>query len=71
MDHFAMLTPHEQLVETVLHKGKWKFYQELMELSLDHKKFLVDHLENHWYKLGNSEVLYFAAHCVQISLFVW
>jgi len=22
MDHFAMLTPHEQLVETVLHIGQ-------------------------------------------------
>jgi len=23
MDHFAMLTPHEQLVETVLYIGQW------------------------------------------------
>jgi len=23
MDHFAMLTPHEQPVETVLHIGQW------------------------------------------------
>jgi len=23
MDHFAMLTPHERLVETVLHIGHW------------------------------------------------
>jgi len=23
MDHFAVLTPHEQLVETVLDTGQW------------------------------------------------
>ena len=33
-----MLTPHEQLVETVLHIGA--FYQGFMELS-------VEHVENH------------------------
>jgi len=33
MDHFALLTPHEQLIETVLHIGQWTqgmFNQEFM-----------------------------------------
>jgi len=33
MGHFAMLTPHEQLVETVLHAGQWPFYQRFIEHS--------------------------------------
>jgi len=36
MGHFALLTPDEQLVETVLHIGQWTFYQGFMELSADH-----------------------------------
>jgi len=45
MDHFSMptVTPHEQLVETVLHIGQWTFYQGFMKLSVDHWKFQVDH----------------------------
>jgi len=31
MDHFAMLTPYEQLVETVLHVGQWKLYLGFIE----------------------------------------
>jgi len=33
MDHFAVLTAHEQLVESVLQIG---FYQGFMKLSVDH-----------------------------------
>ena len=36
MAHFAMLTPLEQLVETVLHMGQLTFYQGIDELSVDH-----------------------------------
>jgi len=36
MDHFAVLIPHEQLVETVLHVGQWRFYQEFMKHSAAH-----------------------------------
>jgi len=36
MDHFAMPTLHEQLVETVLHVGQWIFYEGFRELSVDH-----------------------------------
>jgi len=35
MGHFAMLAPHEQLVETLLYVGQVPFYQRFMELSLD------------------------------------
>jgi len=35
MGHFAVLTPHEQLVEIVLHISQWTFYQRFMELSVD------------------------------------
>ena len=30
-----MLTPHEQLVETVLHIDQWSFYQVFVELSVN------------------------------------
>jgi len=34
MDDFAMLSPHEQLVETVLQIGQWTFYQWFMAASV-------------------------------------
>jgi len=34
MGYFAVLTPHEPLVETVSHIGRWTFYQRFMELSV-------------------------------------
>jgi len=35
MDRFAMLKPHEQLVETVLHISQEMFHQQFMELSIN------------------------------------
>jgi len=35
MGHFAMLTRHEQLVETVLHIDQRTFYKRFMKLSVD------------------------------------
>jgi len=35
MDHFPMLTPHEQLMETVLHVGQRTFDQGFLELFVD------------------------------------
>jgi len=51
MDHFAVLTPHEQLVETVLYIGQGIFNQGYMELSVDH----LDHVENHWFNLRKTK----------------
>jgi len=36
MDHFVILTLHEQLVKNVLHVGQWRFYRGFVELSVDH-----------------------------------
>jgi len=36
MEHFAMRTPHEQLVETVLHSRACSFLGFNMELYLGH-----------------------------------
>jgi len=47
MDHFAMLTPHEQLVETALH---------IMELSVDHLKFQVVHRWSTWTTLRITDL---------------
>jgi len=36
MDQYAMLTPHEQLVETLLHKGQgMNVLSRFMELSVE------------------------------------
>jgi len=37
MDHYGILAPHKQLVETGLHIGEWTFYQGFMELCVDHQ----------------------------------
>ena len=35
MGHFASMTPHEQVVETLLPVGQRPFYQRSMELYLE------------------------------------
>jgi len=54
MDHLAMLTPYEQLVETVLKIIQWTFHQGFMEVSVGSLKIPcvspvvhVDHVDIH------------------------
>ena len=62
MGYFAMLTPHEQLVDTVLHIDQTVNSRAcrilVPELSVGHYKLQVDHVEYHCYKLNPAERKY-------------
>jgi len=55
MDHLAMLTPHEQLVDTVLHICQWTQWHiqsilGFVELPVGHRWSAWNGVKNHWCK---------------------
>jgi len=68
MDYFAVMTPREQLVETVLYIGQWtqewtqkRFSKDLWNSlwTIIHSSWTTsgpfDHVEKHWCKSSSTE----------------
>ena len=69
MDHFALLAPYEQLVQTVLHIDQWIFYKGFKELPVHHQKFQMDHRWPTWIKLRLTVLYWTKGHNLEFTLF--